>query len=316
MENVPSAYLDLNIFDRIEKIETLENEVKANYLSLKQKIENKQLFTAYSNAHINDLFRGYQKNPTYVEGHLKNIEYLTNNNCVCQYWNQSNVVFHKRNIFEFFNEKNKEWEFETETYDELISDVPLLRMQAELKKNIPLPENFKKGYSEPIFALMFPLSKIYNNQYSLEADLYAFQNKFKSDYSLYKTIKKFLALSLKKLKNNQGFTAALRNQFKDLPIHLDLTDIYDVFTPNTKTGNNVMYSKILETFYKFDLAGYKTDSNFNNMFDDSLHTFYAAHFDYFITNDERCRYKAQKTYNKLGILTQVITSNEISKIEI
>lgn len=39
-------------------------------------------------------------------------------------------------------------------------------------------------------------------------------------------------------------------------------------------------------------------------------------FDYFITNDERYRCKAHKTYNKLEILTKVIAANEISKIEI
>jgi hypothetical protein len=64
--------------------------------------------------------------------------------------------------------------------------------------------------------------------------------------------------------------------------------------------------QILDTFYKYDLKGYKTDGNFNNMFDDSLHTFYAAHCDLFVTKDERCNYKAKKTYERLGITTTVI----------
>lgn len=56
---------------------------------------------------------------------------------------------------------------------------------------------------------------------------------------------------------------------------------------------------------------YKSDANFNNMFDDGLHTFSASHCDVFITNDDRCKYKAEKTFEKLKIKTLVLKSNEI-----
>lgn len=49
------------------------------------------------------------------------------------------------------------------------------------------------------------------------------------------------------------------------------------------------------------IKGYKSDANFNNMFDDGLHTFYASHCDVFITNDVRCKYKAEQTFEKLNI---------------
>lgn len=50
------------------------------------------------------------------------------------------------------------------------------------------------------------------------------------------------------------------------------------------------------------------------MFDDGLHTFYASHCDVFITNDDRCKYKAEQTFSKLNIKTLVIKSNEIDNI--
>jgi hypothetical protein len=52
------------------------------------------------------------------------------------------------------------------------------------------------------------------------------------------------------------------------------------------------------------------------MFDDSLHTFYGAHCEYFVTNDERCKYKAEQTYKKLNIRTVVIKADEIERVKI
>ena len=50
------------------------------------------------------------------------------------------------------------------------------------------------------------------------------------------------------------------------------------------------------------------------MFDDSLHTFYGAQCDYFVTNDNRCKYKAEKTYERLKIKTIAIKANEINRV--
>ncbi|MEP6514149.1 MAG: hypothetical protein ABJA79_09775 [Parafilimonas sp.] len=278
-------------------------------------LQNKTLITAYSNAHLNDLFRGFQKNPNYIDGHLKNIQALTNNLCICQYWGRQNAEWHYRNIFEFFEEKTKEWEFEPASYSELFKDYPEMQQVLDLYKYIPLPPEFKQGYKEPMFGLMFPQSKIYNTQYSLQEDLFNFHKRLKSDYSLYKAFKNYLFTSINKLKNNREFIKSIKSNSKDLPKHLELTDIFDTYTPKSKTSDNVMYSKIIDVFFKYDLSGYKSDGHFNNMFDDALHSFYAAHFDFFITNDDRCKYKAEKTYDKLKISTKVLKIDQMQEIK-
>lgn len=310
-----TAYIDLNIFDRLEKIDKLEEPEKVFYQTLFSLLKGKFILTAYSNAHLNDLFRGYQKNPSYIEGHLKNIQSFTDNLCICQYWGENTVKWHHRNIFEFFKEKVDEWEFEPSSYDSLFEDEPIMRQAIELFKLIPLPPEFKKGYIEPMFGIMFPLSKIHNNQYALQSDIYNFQSRLKSDYGLYKSFRTYLLTSLNKIKNNKELIKSVHSNFKDLPKHLELTDIFDAYTPNNKTSDNKMYSNIIDVFFKYDLAGYKSDGHFNNMFDDGLHTFYASHFDYFITNDDRCKYKAEKTFHKLKINTKVIKINEIDTIK-
>lgn len=166
-----NVYIDLNIFDRLEKIEKLDFPERANYETLLALLQQGMIETAYSNAHLNDLFRGYQKNPTFIEGHLNNLKALTKNICICQYWGNSNVTWGYRDIFSFFKEKVEELDFLPDTYDAFIEDIttdmPDLSVVYELQKRIPLPANFKLGYQEPMFGIMYPLSKIYNSQYSL-----------------------------------------------------------------------------------------------------------------------------------------------------
>ncbi|MCL7987385.1 hypothetical protein M8998_05465 [Sphingobacterium sp. lm-10] len=309
------AYIDLNIFDRLEKIDRLDEVEKPHYKELSSMLLDKTLTTAYSNAHLNDLFRGYQKNPSFIDGHLENIKLYTNNLCICQYWGQNDVTWHYREIRDFFDEKLTDWEFEPNTYEELFEDEPLLKSTVALYKLIPLPLEFKKGYSaEQFWGIMFPLSKIHNTQYALQADIFNFQSRLKSDYGLYKSFRSKLLNSLNRVKNNKEIIKSVQTNLKDTPKHLELMDIFDAYTPNNKTSDNIMYSKVLDIFFKYDFAGYKSDGHFNNMFDDALHTFYASHFDFFLTNDDRCKYKAEKTFEKLNIKTKVLKIEEIEII--
>lgn len=309
------VYLDLNIFDRLEKISVLKENEKPFYQDLINLIESGEIITPYSNAHLNDLFRGYQKNPNYIDGHLKNIEKLSNNLCICQYWNYSNVTWHYRNIFEFFNEKKEEWDLEADSLWELLESVGLPTFQLQLYKSVPLDKNWKKGYTDPMFGIMFPRSKKENSAYALIEDIYGFQHKLKTDYSLYKKFKTYLIHNINKLKNNKEYLKSVRENFKDLPKHLEMEDILNIHEPKNDQLNNKEYSKVLDLFFKTDLKGYKTDANYNNMFDDSLHTFYAAHCDFFITNDDRCLYKASKTYERLKIRTKVMKANELELLK-
>lgn len=70
------VYIDLNVFDRLEKLEVHEKSFYQMLLSL---IKSKLIQTAYSNAHLNDLFRGYQKKTNCIEGHWANIQSFTDN---------------------------------------------------------------------------------------------------------------------------------------------------------------------------------------------------------------------------------------------
>ena len=314
-----TIYLDLNIFDRIEKIDSLEEIPKQEYLKLLELISKENIDLPYSNAHLNDLFRGWKKNPNFINGHLQNIQSLTKNLCICQYWGEKNVWWHKRNIFEFFESKKDEFDIFDETLDELFDFGYGEKSPIHLTKKIPLPNEWISKMAKDKFSqIMFPSTIENNTLYNLFSDLYSFQIKLKSDYSFYKMFKAQLSENISTLKGNKDIVNYIRKN-DEQPKHLksDFFSIIDKYKPNfeIKENDNELYYKVVETFYKYDLKGYKTDSNFNNMFDDGLHTFYASHCDVFITNDDRCKYKAEQTYEKLNIKTLVIKSNEIEKIQ-
>jgi len=307
-----NVYFDLNIFDRIEKKETLSESDKIVYTELENLVLNGQITVPYSNAHLNDLFRGFQKNPNYIDGHLNNIERLTKNLCICQYWGRKETTWHYREIKEFFKEKESEWEFEPNSFDDLFSDIPNFYLPF---KHLPLPKEWKLAYKDPMFGVMYPKSKIENNMYALMEDIFNLQSRLKSDYSLYRSLKSYLINSMNKLRNNKEMLKSIKSNFKDLPKHLDIFEIADLYGPKSKTSDNGNYSKVIETLYKYDLKGYKTDGNFNNMFDDSLHTFYGGQCDFFVTNDDRCKYKAEETFKRLKIKTIVIKAEEYERIK-
>lgn len=310
------VYLDLNIFDRLEKLDQIQGADKLPYSELLNLIINEKIIVPYSNAHINDLFRGYQKNPNYIDGHLNNLKFLTKDLCICQYWNRNEVTWHYKNVFDFFEEKKAECEFEAESLVQLYENVGLPASLIEMFKIVPLDKSWKLGYSiDPMFEIMFPRSKYENNMYAVMEDIYGFQVKLKSDYTLYKKFKSYLIKSVHKLKNNKEYMKSIRENFKDLPKHLEMEDFLEIHAPENNQLNNKVYSEILDVFFKHDLKGYKTDANYNNMFDDGLHTFYAAHCNFFITNDDRCLYKAKKTFERLKISTKVIKSSELSTLK-
>jgi hypothetical protein len=114
-------YLDWNVYNKIEKTEDLPVEEKEAFLKIASLCETQQIICPYSNAHINDLLRGYRKNPGYIQGHLKTLATYTNHLCIVQYWGQAKVSWHYRNVEDFFFEAAE--------------DISLLTLEEMLKED-------------------------------------------------------------------------------------------------------------------------------------------------------------------------------------
>lgn len=305
------VYLDTNIFDRLEKIDRLDNSEQNLYQKLYDTIIDGKITVPYSNAHLNDLFRGYLNNPAFIDGHLSTIDAFTKDLCICQYWGYNKALWHRRNVREFFENKKSDFEDEPQTLADLIKEYPHMQITMEMKKRVPLPPQIKKGFKDPMFAAIYPLSKIYNTEAALVEDIFNLRIKLQTDYAFYKSLKTYL---IQNAKTNAELLKSVPKENVDIAPHLKLLDRAEESLKDNYTGENQQYSKVIDTFFKQDLVGFKTDGQYNNMFDDAMHTFYASHCDYFITNDDKCKYKAEKTFEKLNIKTKVIKIAELDTL--
>lgn len=306
------VYLDWNIFDKIEKLEELNETEKKLFSRIEQLIIDGQIICPYSNAHINDLLRGYYKNPDFIPRHLDTLKRLTSNLCIVQYWGKDKVTWHYREVEEFFNSCLKDNEEGFRSFKDLaIDDFGLMKLQFEILKLTPVSPNFKDVYKNgSIFNLMFPRTKTEMNHFAMCEDLYDFYQNMNKDYSLYKSLRTYVNQTKAKVKSEANKLTKLEKEVVNPPNYLNFDELWEKYTPKTKTYENPKFQRLTDTYFKIDFKGYKSDDRFSNMIDDSLHVSYAAHCDYFITIDDKCHYKAAETYHKLGIETKAMKPDE------
>lgn len=312
------AYLDWNVFNKIEKLDQLENDEKEIYSKIKEAILNGTIIVPYSNAHISDLARGWAKNPAYTDEHIKTIETLTNNLCIVQYWGKPKLIWHYRQPREFLESTLAESKMTSESFSELMymDDEPVMNAILDLRKTLlklqPVPEAFKEIYkADPIFNQIYPRTKAEMNMLALCEDLYQFSNRIKTDYVLYKNFQKFLVQLRLKFPQYQKMLNNAQQKIIGKPNYLNWEQLVDRSAAQFKsTSTNADYDKIMSLFTTTDLKGYSPDERFANMIDDALHCFYAAHCDYFVTIDKRCSNKARKVYEKLKLNCSVLTPQE------
>jgi len=313
------VYIDWNVFDAIKKINTNSIDV---YTEINNLIIDNKIIAPYSNAHISDLYRGYLKNSSYIDSDLEIIQKITNGLCLTQYWGENSARWHYRSPLDFFQDMLNESNFPKKDFSELFSfddTSPVLENMGKAQLNLlrlqQLPKEFKSIYQQDnIFSLIFPKSRIEMNLLALCADIYDLSFKMQKDFALYKSLRKYLTQAkLKFPKLAKSINESEKGMFKE-PKQLIWDDLFELFKPKFKESSNPNYDKIINLFISTDLKGYNKDERFANMLDDALHTFYAAHCDYFISNDVRCMEKAKLVYKKLGIQTVIVKPEEFVKL--
>jgi hypothetical protein len=305
------VYLDWNVFDRIEKAGNLPPSDRETFEQIESLITNNSIITPYSNAHINDLIRGYNNNPTFISKHLETLKRLTNNLCIVQYWGHSNTTWHFRDVEDFFYSALEDIETTPKSFKDLMNQTELSESRFEALRLTPIPPNIKDSYKAyPIFSAMFPRTMTEMNLLAMCEDLFEFYQTIKKDYILFKSLRTFVNESRAELKKQENIFRGIDELTSGIPTHLSFDDAWEQYLPKTKTSDNPVYQKITNTYCKIDFKGFKSDEKFSNLIDDSLHVFYGAQCDFFITIDNKCRYKAIETYNQLEINTKVLEPKE------
>ena len=303
------VYLDWNIFDKIEKASQLETEERLIYSQIENLILENKIIVPYSNAHINDLVRGYIKNPDFIPQHLTTLRRLTNNLCIVQYWGQKQILWHNRDVDEFFYSAIDDVETSFTSFTDLlkVDETGLMESTYNFMKRIPVPNNFKEIYKvNPIFSAIYPRTKIEMTMFALCEDIFDFSHNAKKDYNLYKSLRSFVNQSRAKLKKQDKMFKELDKSMSGVPTHLVFDEMWEKQAAKSKTSDNPACQRVTNTYFRIDFKGYKSDERFSNMIDDALHVFYGAHCDYFLTLDDKCHYKASETYHHLGIMTEAL----------
>lgn len=322
-------YLDLNVFDQLEKIERLTPEEAEPYQLILNCLQSGALTTVYSNAHISDLIRAYNspsRNTTALNGHLQNLSVLTNNLCMCLYGQQKDIKVDHRDVLEFFNSSLEDSQQpQPSTFSGLISsmtnDTDLELVDSLLQKTIEsmstlvlqaFPGDFMKAFEYPLYQKMFPNTYSSGDMKYMLDDLLTLNTRIGQDQEMYRELKRMMNPD-----NFNEFVKVLppgqtidKKELKESLKKYNIESMLETYAPNTKTSDNEWYDQITNLYSKIDFKGFKTDKDFDNMLDDANHTFYGAHCSFFITEDTRCHYKATEVYKQLNIPTKVFTPKE------
>lgn len=141
--------------------------------------------------------------------------------------------------------------------------------------------------------------------------------------STYKEIRALIERGGKELPYKIGETTYdLKKLFCDGKI----SDNFVEFVKNTlhhKDKTKIpFYDFYVQSYGMLDMLGYSKDglnskNSYNNIFNDSLHSYYARYCDYLVTEDEGLIKKSRLLYDKCQDSTQILTVNEfIDQIEL
>lgn len=306
------VYLDLNVFDLIEKKDSLEKEQRIWYNYLHQKIINEEILTPYSNAHINDLKRGYKKNQEAVRQHIDNIKFLSNDLCIVNYWGDNGITWHYRDIEEFFNSSINDSD-SYKSFEDFIDNSQLRHIYQPILVSLKLEkvdENIKlQAEKNPILKLLFPKGIEELTQYAFCEDIFNLNYLLQKDYTVFKRLKSYINEHRNKLKK-QDKALNLLKQIETIPSSLKFEKQIDEYFERVITSKNPQYQNVTTVYFRKNFEGFKTDKYYPNSIDDAIHTYYASHCEYYITNDDKCAYKASETYKQLNFKTKVMNAKE------
>lgn len=315
-------YLDLNVFDRLEKFDKLTPQEAEYYKCILDCLESGEYNTLYSDAHINDLIRAHNnslEDLTKFNNHLQYISGLTNNQCICLYGGHTDVKFEPRDISEFFHASLEDSKVDYGSFDSLLGDssqisntlIDLMEKLKNLLGGAITPEIIEKALEYPFYQKILSKTSETMDGTNLPDDILTASTKLE-DPKIYRELKNLLNPNnlndfIKALPESQQLS---KKELKEIFQNFDLNAAFEQYAPKTKTSENLWYDKITNLYAQIDFKGFKTDKYFANMLDDANHTFYGAHFPIFITNDDGCHYKATEVYKHFGIPTKVMKPSE------
>lgn len=313
-------YFDWNIFSylRNSKTETfsaIKNYLKENYSSI---------LLVYSPAHLQDLKRSYfnsEKGKSETEKDLDFLGQLTENHCLGYDIKEKTVYPYIKNPREYFKEifiddpQENIFDFDSvfdkddplgklwQSYWKLLCSLPTGIDFEELSK---MPKDYQSIID------IFKTTKDNNTFGSLMKDIMDLQQHPKELEKMFKEIRRASNKDLKINSDNSKWgdpfeylNSVLQNN-KLQKNFFDLTS--EIITNSNKKATRFDYFS--NYYIQLDMLGYNKDKKIPNLIDDATHSFYGAHTDIFVTDDNNTNKKSKALYQQLNISTEVIHSDD------
>lgn len=307
-------YLDLNILTKFKKnpaLIELRELIKAN---------RDDIIIFYSAAHIEDLIKS--DNEEQVLSDLDEIKFWTHCHSLFKYWGHDYVSFEISDPFEHYKKAKDDpiRSFNLTYFENLIQGLnleeaslenPLGKMKS-LNHNINFSALDLNDEEQAWFYNNFPYARQNPSFYAFFKDCIHLLTSLQKDRENTRRLRKIIRKQIPFDLNRET------NIFSFLNLNLPKTRLRKTFD-DFRTGNNSpgdkkfeRYDKFLSAYSSLDILGFNADKNslLSNTTVDSLHSFYAAHCDVFITDDQKLRKKSEALYKEFNISTGVFSPLE------
>lgn len=328
--NLPfTVYLDSNVISLIRNDAIRKSRIDIDFMYgfIEDSKNNENIIFPYSDAHLSDIVPSYKKGDCeFVERDLEFLSHISDNICICLYWNMQNPTFALRQPKEFFNEiinKNSNMIPSMEEFcNTLQGATGMSNVLLDMFKVIPSGiciENLSSA-EQQYFEKNFPNTYKWNTFYNLMDDTINMLQRMVTDPSEYNELRKqfndYFPL-------NKNIGNVRKNIISN--INADLTkspfgrnfDEWFLLNHKQYVKSDVCHT-IVSKYMLLDFVGYASDTlsdknKYNNLFNDARHCFYGAYCQLFITNDKRAYKKAKAIYEEESIGTKVMNTMEFYK---
>jgi len=318
-------YLDWNIYKMVkdEPEDAVAKDLKEILL------KHNDIIIPYSTAHIQDLLKGSDKeeNIPLIESDLSFIDELSNYNNM-QFDTKLNKTIPKvgsaHNLFKGFKDSELIDLLNPETLKDSVDFLksPTLNkmIDALYNQKIDIDFNLFPEESNGIqLRKYFKRSQIDNTLQNLMLDYSALHKDLLNDPKIYQEIKKvfreYVGIDINHIMKSQEPIKLIDNILKTSPIKKSFDELSTIDKTGKNEINSSFYMKYILEFTNLDLSGYHSDklkskNKYSNFTNDTQHSFYGGHCDYFITKESKLIEKSNLLYSKYNISTKALKPEE------
>ena len=310
-------YCDTNVFSNLEtyrKGELDDPKKIETYASLKMLMDNNKSSWSYffSHAHIRDKEKADERKFAYFDF----IESYVGSNCIHYFEDSQRPLFFNQPPKAIYDDTDRSFSdlmslFVSES-DEDGDGLNLLRESMKdllVNQIIKIPDNINnqipEKYQSSVHQLL-PIENASTNVYEVMQRINTFTENVMGDQKLYKDVRSYLFESL----HNGSLTNVPSERFEELfelsifkkTFYQYVIDSLSQYKDKTQVPYHYFYIQayILMDMFGISKEKLKRKNTFNNILNDSFHSYYAQYCDIFITEDEGMRKKSGYLYDLYG----------------